>query len=164
MMNLNNIKFVLSEIDGVVTEYLTGFGEMGIPMFKQFCTKDFEAINNIKRLGYGFAFISSDAHINMSLCKKKNIPFFFAEKDKRTTYVDKILNRFSLSPDNVLYVGSNYSDIVCLRMSGISMCPEDAPSMVRKEVSSIIPIYSGNGIICHVNDLLSKYSNEKRDV
>jgi len=58
-MLLENIKLVISEIDGIITEGLVGFGEMNIPMFKQFFIKDFEAINEIKK-HWGFVFISSD--------------------------------------------------------------------------------------------------------
>ena len=154
-MNLDSIKFVLSEIDGIITEHLTAIGEMNITMFKQFCMKDFEAINVIKK-DYGFAFISSDASINMSLCKKRNIPFFHAEQSKKEVYVEKVLRRFSLTPDNVLYLGSSYSDIECLHMSGISMCPEDAVSQVREFVDYIIPVYSGTGVLSYLYDLLRK--------
>jgi len=48
-MDLSNIKAVISEIDGIVTEHLSGIGEMNITMFKQFYMKDFEAINLIKK-------------------------------------------------------------------------------------------------------------------
>lgn len=161
-MNFDNIKFIVSELDGVVSEYLTGYGEMGIPMFKQFCVKDFEAVNIIKKNGYGFAFLSADANINMSLCKKKNIPFFFSEKDKKTVYFEKVISRFNLSPDNILYVGSSYSDIECLRMSGISMCPEDSPSEVINNVTYVVPVYSGNGVLCHVWGLLHQYIKNSR--
>ena len=47
-MYFDNIKVIVSEIDGIVTEHLSGIGEMGITMFKQYYIKDFDAINQIK--------------------------------------------------------------------------------------------------------------------
>lgn len=158
-MDLNNIKFVLSEVDGIITEHLSGLGEMGITMFKQYCMKDFEAINLIKK-DWGFAFISSDAAINMSTCKKKNIPFFHAKRSKKDVY-NNILRKFDLTPDNILYIGSSYSDLDCLKMSGISMCPEDAVSQVKNIADHVIPIYSGTGILCYVYETLFGFKLNK---
>jgi 3-deoxy-D-manno-octulosonate 8-phosphate phosphatase (KDO 8-P phosphatase) len=146
---------VISEVDGVITEHLSGMGEMGITMFKQFYMKDFEAINMIKR-NWLFTFLSLDASISMSFCKKKNIPFFLAERSKEEVY-GHILLRYGLTADNVLYVGSTYSDIDCLRMSGISMCPEDAVTPVKNTVDRVLPVYGGTGVICCVYDVLSEF-------
>ena len=158
-MNFDDIKLVVSEVDGIITEHLVAFGEMNTVMFKQFYMKDFEAINLIKK-DWGFAFLSSDANISLSLCKKRNIPFFFAEKSKREVY-NQILQRYSLTPDNVLYVGSSYSDINCIQMSGVSMCPEDAVPQVKAMVDHVIPVYSGTGILCYVYEFLSDFKLNK---
>lgn len=158
-MSFENVKIVISEIDGVVTEHLTAFGELNTVMFKQFYTKDFEAINLIKR-DWNFIFMSSDANINLSLCKKRNIPFFFAEKGKKEVY-SHILQRYDVLPDNVLYIGSSYSDIDCIKMSGVTMCPEDAVPQVKALVNFVIPIYSGTGILCYVYELLNDFKLNK---
>jgi YrbI family 3-deoxy-D-manno-octulosonate 8-phosphate phosphatase len=158
-MDFDNIKLVVSEVDGIITEHLIAFGEINTVMFKQFYMKDFEAINLIKK-DWGFAFLSSDANINLSLCKKRNIPFFFAEKSKREVY-NQILQRYSLIPDNVLYIGSSYSDINCIQMSGMSMCPEDAVPQVKAMVDHVIPVYSGTGILCYVYELLNDFKLNK---
>lgn len=161
-MDLSNIKMVVSEVDGIVTEHLSGMGEMGITMFKQFYMKDFEAINLIKQ-NWMFAFLSIDASISMTLCKKRNIPFFLAERSKKEVY-GNILLRYSLTADNILYVGSTYSDIDCLRMSGISMCPEDAVVLVKNTVDRVLPVYGGTGVLCCVYDnLLDCKLNRNRE-
>ena len=146
------IKLIVSEMDGVVTEHLAGIGEMNITMFKQFYMKDFEAINLIKK-NYGFVFLSSDAAINMSLCKRKNLAFFHAERSKKKTF-GHILNRYNVTPDNILYIGSSYSDVECMRMCSKSMCPEDAVSQVKNIADHVVPMYGGAGILCYIYDIL----------
>ena len=158
-MDINNIKFVLSEIDGIITEHLSGIGEMGITLFKQYYMKDFEAINLIKK-DWGFAFLSLDAAINMSICKKKNIPFFHAERSKKDVY-NILLRKYDLTPENILYLGSSYSDIDCLQVSGLSMCPEDAVPQVKNIVDCVIPVYSGTGVLCYVYETLKGYKINK---
>jgi len=157
-MNFDSIKIIISEVDGIITDGLVGFGELNSVLFKQFFIKDFEAINLIKK-NYGFVFISSEAAVNMSMCKKRQIPFYMAERSKTEVY-GNILRKFDISPENVLYVGSSYSDIDCLRMSNTSMCPEDAPSKVKNVVDHVIPVYSGNGVICYLCDMLYKIKHE----
>jgi len=158
-MDFGDIKLVVSEIDGIITEHLVGFGEMGTVLFKQFCLKDFEAINLVKK-NWNFVFLSSEAAINMSLCKKKNIPFFYAERSKRDVYKN-LLHRYNLTPDNVLYIGSSYSDMACIKLSGISMCPEDAVSEVKNLVDYVVPVYSGTGVLCYIYDMLNTHKLNK---
>ena len=158
-MDLDKIKLVISEIDGVITEGLVGFGEMNIPMFKQFYVKDFEAINLIKK-NWKFAFMSSDAAINMSLCRNRNISFFHAGNQKLHTY-NKMLNHFGVTPDEVLYVGSGYTDIECMHPSAVTMCPEDAVPQVKNTVDHVIPVYGGAGVLCYVCEVLNGFKLRK---
>ena len=90
-MSFKDIKIVVSEIDGIITEHLTAIGELNTVMFKQFYMKDFEAINRIKK-DWGFVFLSSDASVNMTLCRKRNIPFYHAERSKKRYCLESSLN------------------------------------------------------------------------
>lgn len=154
-MDLSGIKYIISEVDGIITEHLVGIGEFNSVLFKQFYMKDFEGINLIKK-NFGFVFLSSDPNINLSMCKRRNIPIFIAERNKKEVY-NNVLRRFNIIPDNVLYIGSSYSDIECIKMSGISVCPEDAVSQVKNLVDHVAPVYSGGGVICYVYELLNEY-------
>jgi 3-deoxy-D-manno-octulosonate 8-phosphate phosphatase (KDO 8-P phosphatase) len=151
-MELSKIKLIISEIDGIITEHLVAYGEMNITMFKQFNMKDFEAINLLKK-DWSFAFLSADAAINSSLCRKRSIPFYYAERSKKEV-CGHLIQRFSLTPDDVLYIGSSYSDIDCMRLSGFSMCPEDAVSAVKNTADHVIPVFGGTGVLCYVYELL----------
>ena len=156
-MNLSSIKLIISEVDGIITEGLVGMGEMDVTIFKQFCTKDFEAINLIKKMDYSFVFMSADAAINMSMCRKRNIAFFQAERSKKDVY-HRILEKYSVSANEVLYVGHTYSDIECVRMSAVSMCPEDSVNSVKNAVDYVIPVYGGAGVLSYVYEMLLKAS------
>jgi 3-deoxy-D-manno-octulosonate 8-phosphate phosphatase (KDO 8-P phosphatase) len=158
-MNLGSIKLIVSEVDGIITEHLVAIGEMNTVMFKQFYMKDFEAINLIKK-DFGFVFLSSDASISMSLCKKRNIPFFFAERNKKEV-LSNVLLKYSITPDEVLYIGSSFSDIDCIKLSGTSMCPEDSVSQVKNLVNHVIPVYSGTGVISYVHEILYSFNINK---
>lgn len=155
-MNFENIKIIVSEVDGVITEHLTGIGEFNTPLFKQFYLKDFEAINLIKK-NWQFAFLSSEAAINTSLCRKRNIPFFYAERSKLEVYNNQILRRYNVTPENVLYIGSSYSDVDCIRTSRFSICPEDSVGLVKNTADHVAPVYGGSGVLCYVYEMLNSF-------
>jgi len=158
-MNLSKIKLIVSEIDGVVTEHTSVIGEAGITMFKHYQMKDFEALNRIRK-NINFAFLSSDASISMSLCRSKNIPFYHAKGNKRRVLVNELLKRYSVSPEQVIYIGSSYSDLDCMKFIPFSMCPEDAIYEAKELAQVVIPHYSGTGILCWLN----KFLNDNRSM
>lgn len=151
-MDLAKIKIIVSEMDGIINEGTTALGEMAIPMFKTYCDKDFDAINEIKK-HWTFVFISNDATINMSLCRKKNIPFYFDERGKMFS-INKILSRYSVTADEMLYIGCTYSDLPCMKAAGVSFCPEDSVAQVINLVDKVLPGFGGVGVIANVYDML----------
>lgn len=153
-MDFKNLKIVVSEIDGIVTEHLSGIGEMGITMFKQYYMKDFEAINQIKSQ-CNFVFLSNDAAINLSLCRKRNIPFYYAERGKKDVLI-QILRRYDCTPENLLYIGCSYSDLNCMKLAEFSLCPEDSIPQAKNISDYVIPLYSGSGVLCHVHTILQE--------
>ena len=118
-----NIKLVVSEVDGIITDGTQPVDELGITVFKSFYTGDFEAINEIKKT-CPFVFLSSDNYISYNLMRKKNIPFYFARKDKRSKLLE-IMRRYNVTADETLYIGSKLSDIPCMNMVPTSVCTND---------------------------------------
>ena len=161
MMDFSNIKLIISEVDGIVTDGVALMGEANIPIGKYFCLSDFQAINNIKKK-YGFAFLSIDAGISLSTCRRRNIPFFLAEKDKEHVYMN-IVDRYRVTSENVLYVGCSYSDLVCIQRSGFSACPEDAVIQVKNTVNTVLPVYGGSGVLSYLYDMLYDFNTKVRD-
>lgn len=148
---MSEIKLVISEVDGVLTGGQSPIDELGNIPFKHFYMDDFDAVNEIKRKGVPVVFLSSDNHINYHLMRSKNIPFYWAPKpkDKRTTAYD-ILRRYSVSAEEVLFVGSRFSDFKCTQVFPNSACPADASPSVRKWSAYTLEAKSGRGVLVEV--------------
>jgi 3-deoxy-D-manno-octulosonate 8-phosphate phosphatase KdsC-like HAD superfamily phosphatase len=71
----SKIQIIVSEVDGIVTDGYTTITESGTPLFKFFCLKDFDAINQLKR-DFKFIFLSSDNYISHNVMRSKNINFY----------------------------------------------------------------------------------------
>jgi len=80
---ISKIKIIISEIDGIITDGSIPIDELGYTPFKNYCLKDFEAINKIKSM-FKFIFISNNSSVNYNLCRKKNIPFSHSTNKKQT--------------------------------------------------------------------------------
>jgi YrbI family 3-deoxy-D-manno-octulosonate 8-phosphate phosphatase len=151
---LDKLQVIVSEVDGIMTNGQLFFDELGFTPFKSFYHKDFEAINLLKKC-FKVVFVSNDNRINYNLFRNKQLPFYYNQKDK-TQALTQIFRKYSVTPDNALYIGSTYSDVGCMQMVPFSVCPEDAVSDVKNIASTVLPIYAGDGVFCEVYDLLKK--------
>lgn len=144
------IKIVVSEVDGIITNGELLYDALASVPLKTFCMKDFEAINGIKK-EFKFVFLSSSAFVSEYLSKKKNIPFYHSPRNKLDG-MKKILAHYSVTPDEIMFIGSMYSDIECVKLVPLSICPDDAIAEVKER--SLIHTYSfgGFGVLSEIYD------------
>ena len=152
MEGLKDIQIIVSEVDGILNTGLFPVDELGNVPFKFFYNKDFEAINLLKKC-FKMVFISTDNKINFNMFRNKNIPFYHEPKNKQQALL-AALKRYSLTPDQAIYIGSSYSDIECMRQVPMSMCTEDAVPEIKSIASYKLPVYGGDGVLCTLYELL----------
>ncbi len=155
---MEKIKVIVSEIDGIVTEDMVPIDELVNVPFKVYNVKDFEAVNELRK-HFKFVFISSDPSVNYNLCRKKNIPFFHDKKKKNALVA--IMKKYSVVPDEVLYIGNKLSDMECMQQIPMSFCTEDSPGMIKKLASYVSPVYGGAGVLCDVYEQLMPEINRR---
>lgn len=160
MEGIENIKIIISEVDGILTQGWIPIDELGNSPFKFFYYRDFEAINWLKSQ-FKVVFVSSDNKINYNLMRSKQIPFFYDQKNKKQALL-AALKRYSMTPDQAMYIGSTYSDIECMRQIPFSTCPEDAVSEVKELATIVLPAYGGDGVFCAVYDLLKREMHRRK--
>ena len=149
-----NIKVIISAVDGIITEYLSPLDELGNTLFKSYHMKDFEAINELKK-AYKFVFISKDQAISYNLFRRKNIPFYYAPQSKKEKLVP-IMRKYNATPEHIIYVGCSYSDIESMKMAEVSFCTEDSPDSVKNVADYVLPYYGGCGALCGLYEVLKK--------
>lgn len=146
-INLRDIKVVVSEIDGILTNGRMPTDELGTILFKEYYYKDLEAINEIKKY-IKFVFLAKDQSINYSFCRRKNIPFFLSRTTKEVALVADILHRYEATVDNVIYLGCSLSDERAMALSKYSFCPLDSPATIKSVATGILPAMGGSGVLC----------------
>jgi 3-deoxy-D-manno-octulosonate 8-phosphate phosphatase (KDO 8-P phosphatase) len=144
---MNNIKLIVSEVDGVLTDGKVAIDELSNRVFKNFNTDDLEVVNRLKS-NVPLVFISSDNAVTYNLFRKKHLSFFWAKKDKKQVFL-QILRKYNVSADEVLYIASKLSDLDCAYLAGTVLCP----SNVNKALASVgqkLESKMGEGVLTEI--------------
>ena len=150
-----DIKIIVSAVDGVITDGLMPVDELQNIPFKNYCVRDLEAINEIKKI-YKFVFMSQDNAVSYNFFRRKNVPFYFApgaDRSKKKMFTD-IMRKYNVKPDNVMYVGCSYSDIECMHLAEVSFCTKEAPGTVSMAADYMLPARAGEGVLCELYEIL----------
>ncbi len=154
-MEFNNIKIIVSEIDGIITDGRNALDYLNNTIFKNYCVVDFDAINELKTY-FTFVFLSSDPAISYNVMRSRNIPTYFskANESKIDILTKKILPKYKVKPTNLLYLGSTLSDVPCMKLAQISMVSEDS-FFIYKGADYRMPVSPGNGVLSYLAGILN---------
>lgn len=141
------IKLVISEVDGVLTDGSITFDELGNVPFKKFFLDDFAAINKIKSKA-PVVFISADNCISYHLMRRKNIPFYWDSKN-RLSKIPEILMNYQVTKEEVLFIGAKLSDRECILAFPNSVCPSNA-NVGIKQYCTVLDTSCGQGVLAEV--------------
>ena len=144
------VKLIVSEVDGVITDGLSAVDNMNNTLFKMFYARDFEAVN-VLRKHFVFVFLSSDNNVSYNIMRTRNTPFYWARGDKPDTtkksLLSNIMHKYGVTPEEVLFVGSTFSDVECLNMIPLSVCPKDSVASIKRIISLREDLYGRSGIL-----------------
>jgi len=151
-----NIKLIVSVVDGIITEDMCPIDELGNVPYKSFYMRDFESINELKK-HFKFVFLSGDNKVTYHLCKRKQIPFFWANKNSKfKTKADcmtEIRTKYNVNPDEILFMGYSISDIECAKMCGACVCGIDASNGIKNVAvhsGKVIDSFGGTGLLSYL--------------
>lgn len=153
-MNINKIKLILTDIDGVLTDnklfYLEG------ELYRIFNVKDGLAFELLKIGGIETGIIS--AKISKQAEKKfkeLGVKFYYEGVQNKLNALQEILkNGYKL--EEIAYIGDDLIDIQILKKVGFSACPKDASKEVKKIVNYISSKKGGEGVFREIAEYILK--------
>ncbi len=152
----NNIKFIVSDFDGVFTDgslYLSENNDIQ----KKLNFKDIMGVSLILKAGINFGIISGE---------KSNILNYFKEKFSITEIhggirqkgivLKDIMQRYNLNSSDVLYIGDDINDIPAFDLVDYKIAPKNLNPILQFKVEKlqITENYGGNGAIREIADTL----------
>jgi 3-deoxy-D-manno-octulosonate 8-phosphate phosphatase (KDO 8-P phosphatase) len=158
-MNYNNIKLIILDIDGTLTDggvYI----DSNCVETKKFNIKDGAGIVLAQSVGIEFMFLTG----RTSACveqraKELKIKYVAQGIQEKAAYLKDFMASNNLSKDNIVYIGDDLNDLPAMHCAGISVCPADAADEVKRFCNYILSKNGGEGAVREFIEILLKESN-----
>lgn len=128
-----DIKLVISDVDGVLTDAGMYYSEYGDEL-KKFNTHDGMAFQLLKEKGYKTAIITSElTKIVKRRADKLNVDFLYQGKKNggKLNAAKEICDELGIKLSNVAYVGDDLNCMELLSHVGLAACPENAVDRIK---------------------------------
>lgn len=151
----NKIKLIISDFDGVFTDGTVFVGKDG-QMFKQISYKDIMGVSIAVKNGLIVAFLSGEISPAIDfMANKFDLKDVFQGIRDKTKIVVELMNKYSLQPENVLYVGDDINDIESMLLVANRVAPSNACEKVKQvEKIQITQNSGGQGVFREIVDNL----------
>ncbi len=140
--DLGKIKIIAFDIDGVLSAATIPMDEDGRPM-RTINIKDGYAIHHAVKNGLPIAIITGGNHEAVRRryedlgCKDVHLGC-----NRKIDIYEKLLKKYGIDDENVLYMGDDIPDYEVMRRCGCSCCPKDAAPEIR-EIALYVSHYPG---------------------
>jgi len=144
----HNIKFLVLDVDGVMTDggmYYTEGGDQ----FKKFNTKDGMAIKVVLQKGMNVAFLSSGSteHIIQNRAKTLGVERVYVGPRPKLEVLNEWCRELDITAENVAYVGDDINDLEVMDAVGFSGCPADAMEAIKLKANVVLIRNGGDACV-----------------
>lgn len=145
---LKNIKLLILDVDGVLTDAGMFFTENG-DQFKKYNAKDGMAIMALPKVGVEVGIISSGYKLEMVKARAEllKINHLYVGQEPKLTILNQWCEKLNITSAEVAIIGDDINDLPVMRAVGFSACPADAVLKVKQTVDLVLQTNGGNGCI-----------------
>lgn len=142
---LKHVKLVVTDVDGVLTDGGLYYGADG-ECLKRFNARDGLGVRLLQKAGIQVAVLSGR---DCPALRKRIVDLRITEAvlgklDKRSALAG-IMDRCSVTSDEVVFIGDDVSDMEVFGMCGVSVTVRDAPEYVKTSADIVLTSKGGNG-------------------
>jgi len=154
---IKNIKMLIMDVDGVLTDSFVYLSNDGIEM-KRFSVRDGFGIGLIKELGIKTAIITKEkTKIVDFRAAKLKIDYVYKGAENKIKILSGISDEFKVPLKNIAYIGDDVNDIETLKSAGFSAAPNNAETSVKNIVDYVCINDGGCGCVREICNLIMKY-------
>ena len=152
--NLNKIKLVLTDIDGVWTDSKFYYNNDGFN-FKSFSTYDGMAVELLKKNQLETVIISSEDCLAVKArAKKLNIKHCYVGEYDKLKRANLLCTKFNIKLDNLAFIGDDINDLPLLKVVGFSSMPPNSPILNLFKPDYVTNKYGGEGAFREFADII----------
>ena len=163
-MAAEQIKYIFSDIDGVLTDGTVSISVDGQEQ-KRICYRDLDAVGIGRNGGLEFAFITGeDTELARRIAERFNISrVIYGAKDKGAA-VKAMMEEMRISAGEICYVGDSLRDIPAIELAGLGAAPSDAPASVRRCADIVTGASGGHGVLLELVEMILSRNEGKGEV
>ncbi len=151
---LKYIKFLILDVDGVLTDGKLIYNSDGIEL-KAFDVKDGYGLVRLKQSGVRLGIITAkSSSIVETRAKDLGIDALYQNAGNKLTAYNDIKAKYSITDDEIAYIGDDVPDLVVLRQTGVPIAVHDAVEAVKKTAVYITKKCGGNGAVREVAEII----------
>jgi 3-deoxy-D-manno-octulosonate 8-phosphate phosphatase (KDO 8-P phosphatase) len=152
---LKKIKVVVFDLDGILTDSKVWWASEEVGFNRSFCIYDGYGMKVLMKAGLKVGVITGGNSVSVTKrTDQLGLNFCYAgNEDKRSAFLD-LLTRYSVTADEVLYMGDELFDLPLLRKAGFSATVPNTTEEVKIAVDYVTEKKSGEGCAREVMDLI----------
>ena len=157
---LKNIKLVITDVDGVLTDGGLYYTSEGLVM-KKFNVKDGMGMRRLKEKGIKNAIITTDfSDLIKVRGERLKVDYLFLGIWDKENKMKEICKQENILPENVAFIGDDVNDIGIINEVGFSACPSDSVEEIKNMVNIVLTKKGGEGVFREFADLIMKHNPE----
>ncbi len=161
---LTKIKVVLIDNDAVLTDGRIVYGDYGDEL-KFFDVQDGFGMTLLKRAGFPMVIVSGKkSRINNRRAKELQVSDLFQKATDKLKIFEKIVKKYKVAPEEILYIGDDLIDLPILRRVGFAAAVANAVPDVKEAAHYVTERAGGRGAVREVIDLLLKTQGKWEEV
>lgn len=147
-MENNNIKFLVLDVDGTLTDGGIYISESGEEM-KKFNTKDGRGIMELMKVGVEVGFISAavSGKIVRQRASMLKIKYFYSGNADKVEILSQWLDELDLSFSEVAFIGDDINDAKIMNKVALSAAPSDALIELKNIADIVLEKNGGQGCV-----------------
>lgn len=158
------IKAILFDIDGVLTDGGIIYDDRGVE-YKRFNVKDGQIVSHLRRLGFVVGAITGrDSAVVRSRCSELGLDFHKHGIEDKLTQYQIFKKEYSLTDDQVAYIGDDIIDLSILSRCGLGATPKDARDYMKDSVDMVTYSRGGEGVFRDVADYILEAQGLLKDI
>ena len=151
-----NIKLVISDVDGVLTDNSIYIDDNGIES-KKFSIADGVGTYLARKFGLKIALISARKSKATEIrARQLKIKYVFLGREDKFKVYEMIKKNLKLKDSQITYIGDDLVDVPVLKKAGIAICVKDGSPSVKRYADYITKAKGGEGALREVVELVLK--------
>lgn len=163
-INLSNIKMLILDVDGVLTDGSVFINPDGTES-KKFNLLDGHGIKMWHRAGFKVALISGRASDATTVrAKQLKIEYVFQGCKKKLPVFEQLLEETKLTAEQVAYIGDDLLDIPLVTRAGLGVAVANAVAELKQKADMTTTVPGGSGAVREVIEYILKNTQKWQEL